>query len=190
LRETLSVTKRSAAKVHLTEAEPIQKEVLMAVAMMSWLLAIPLLGLTTGLRTFTPMAVLCWFAWLGYLPVDGTWAAWTGKFWIAVVFTVLAVGELIGDKLPRTPNRTAPGPLLARLVFGGLGGAICATGMNGPGLEGALLGVVGALLGSFGGFMVRRDIVDKLGCADWPIALAEDVFAILAACFSVHVVTG
>ena len=49
----------------------------MVIAMMSWLLAIPLLGAATGLRSLTPMAVLCWFAYLGYLPVGGTWAGWT-----------------------------------------------------------------------------------------------------------------
>src|SRR6185312_11380030 len=51
----------------------------MAIAMMSWLLAIPLLGFTTGLRSLTPMAVLCWYAYLEYLPVSGTWAEWTGR---------------------------------------------------------------------------------------------------------------
>jgi uncharacterized membrane protein len=162
----------------------------MAVEMMSWLFAIPLLGICTGLRAFTPMAVICWFAWLGYLPVDGTWAAWTGRLWVAIVITVLAVAELINDKLAKTGNRTAPGPLLARLVLGGLGGSICATALNGPGLEGALLGSVGALVGTFAGFMIRRDVVEKLGCPDWPIAAAEDMVAILCAGFALHVITG
>jgi uncharacterized membrane protein len=156
--------------------------------MMSWLLAIPLFGLTTGLRTFTPMAMLCWFSYCGYLSLGGTWAAWTGRLAVAIVFTVLAVGELIGDKLPRTPNRTAPGPLLARVVFGGLGGAISATAMDGSGVEGVLLGVVGALLGAFAGFMVRRDLVEKFGCADWNIAVVEDLFAIVCAGFALHIV--
>jgi uncharacterized membrane protein len=162
----------------------------MAVQMMSWLVAIPLLGLVTGLRTFTPMAVLCWFAWLGLLSVEDTWAAWTGRLTVAIVFTVLAVVELIGDKLPRTPNRTAPGPLLARLAFGGLVGSISATAINGPGLEGVLLGVVGALLGAFAGFMIRRDLVEKIGCKDLPVALAEDLFAILGAMLALHIVSG
>ena len=51
----------------------------MAMAMMGWLLAIPVLGTMTGLRTFTPITVACWFAYLGYLPVEETWAAWAGK---------------------------------------------------------------------------------------------------------------
>jgi uncharacterized membrane protein len=162
----------------------------MAIVMMSWLVAIPLLGMTTGLRSMTPMAVLCWFAHLEYLPVDGTWAAWTAKLGVAIVFTVLAVGELIADKLPRTPNRTAPGPLLARLVLGGLAGSIAATAMDGPGIEGVLLGVLGAVLGAFAGFMIRRDLVQKLDCPDWPVAVAEDLFTIAAAGFALHVITG
>jgi uncharacterized membrane protein len=162
----------------------------MAVAMLSWLLALPLLGLATGMRTMTPMAVLCWFAYFGYLPVEGTWAAWTARLSVAILFTVLALGEFVGDKLPRTPNRTALAPLLARIIFAGLGGSICATAMHGAGLEGVLLAVAGALIGAFGGYMIRRDIVQKLGCPDWPIALVEDLSAILAAMFALHVITG
>jgi len=162
----------------------------MAIAMMAWLLAIPLLGVATGLRSMTPMAVLCWFSYLGLLPVDGTWAQWTASRTTAIVFTVLAVGELVADKLPKTPDRTSPIPLLARLILGGLAGAIAATAMDGPGVEGVLLAVVGALLASFAGFMIRRDLVEKIGCPDWPVAVAEDLFAILSAGFAMHIVTG
>jgi uncharacterized membrane protein len=161
----------------------------MAVTILSWLFAIPLLGFTTGLRTFTPLAVICWSAYLGYLPTEGTWAGWTGHFAVAVGITVLAVGELIGDKLPKTPNRISPMPLLARMILGGLGGAICATAMSGPGLEGVLLGIVGAVVGAFSGYMLRRDIVQKLRCKDWKVAVAEDLFTIAAATFALHVVT-
>ena len=119
----------------------------MAVAMLSWMLAVPLLGLATGLRSMTPIAVVCWFSYLGYLPLDGTWAAWTARIASVAVFTMLAIGEWVADKLPWIPDRIAPGPLLARLVFGGLVGSIAATAMNGPGVEGVLLGVVGAALG-------------------------------------------
>jgi uncharacterized membrane protein len=161
----------------------------MAIAMLSWLLAIPLLGLTTGLRSMTPMAVLCWYAHFGYLPVDGTWASWTARLWVAILFTVLAVGELVADKLPRTPSRISAGPLVWRLILGGVAGSIAATAMQGPGLEGVLLGVVGAVLGAFAGFMIRRDLPVKLACADWQVAVAEDAFAILCAIFSMHVVT-
>ena len=161
----------------------------MAIAMLSWLLAIPLLGFTTGLRSLTPMAVLSWYAWLEYLPISGTWAGWVGRLSVAIVLTVLALGELAGDKMPHAPNRTSPVPLLFRVILGGLAGAIAATAMNGPGLEGVLLGAVGAVLGAFAGFMVRRDLVEKIGCKDWHVALVEDVITILFATFSLHVIT-
>ena len=162
----------------------------MATAMMAWVLAIPLLGVATGMRTLTPIAVLCWFAYFGYLPVDGTWAFWAAKLVTAIVFTVLAIGELIGDKLPRTPDRTSTGPLLARLVFGGLAGGIVAAGLNGSEFEGVVLGVGGALVGAFGGYLIRREIVEKTGCRDWSVAIAEDLIAVGFAIAAMGVVTG
>jgi uncharacterized membrane protein len=162
----------------------------MAVAMLAWMLAIPLLGVTTGLRSMTPMAVLCWFAYLGYLPVSGTWAEWTAFPWVAIVWTLLAVLELVADKLPGTPDRTSRGPLLWRLLLGGLAGGIAATALVGPGIEGVLLAVIGTLLGAFGGYMIRRDLVQQIGFVDWQVAVAEDLFTILAAGFALHVITG
>ncbi|HTD97553.1 MAG TPA: DUF4126 family protein [Edaphobacter sp.] len=162
----------------------------MAIEMLAWLIAIPLLGLVTGLRTMTPMAVLCWFAYVGHLPVDGTWASWTAKLPTAIVFTVLALGEYVADKLPKTPNRTSPGPLAARLVFGGLVGAIVAAGLNGSGIEGVILGVSGALVGAYAGFLIRRELVQRFGFRDWPVALLEDASAVLCAVMALGVITG
>jgi uncharacterized membrane protein len=162
----------------------------MAMAILTWLIAIPLLGLVTGMRSMTAMAVLCWFAYKGDLSLDDTWASWAAKLTTAIIFTVLALGELVADKLPKTPNRIAPGPLLVRVVMGGLIGAIVAAGLNGSGVEGIILGVGGALIGSFGGFLVRREIVSRLDCKDWHVALAEDATAIICAVLAMGVVTG
>lgn len=162
----------------------------MAMAVMAWIVAIPLLGAATGMRTFTPMAVLCWFAYAGYLPVDGTWAFWVAKLVTAVVFTVLAVGELIGDKLPRTPDRTSMGPLLARILFGGLVGGIVAASLNGSEFEGVILGVGGALVGAFGAYLIRREIVMRSGCKDWTVAVAEDLITVGFAVLALGIVTG
>lgn len=162
----------------------------MAIAILAWLMAIPLLGMVTGLRTMTPIAVLCWFAYLGDLPVEGTWASWTARLVSAVVFSVLAAGEFVGDKLPRTPNRVSPGPLVARLAFGGLVGAIVATALRGSAVEGIILGVSSALIGAFGGYLIRREMVQWLECKDWHVAMAEDLLAIGCAIFAMGVVTG
>jgi uncharacterized membrane protein len=162
----------------------------MAVEMMAWMLAIPLLGLTTGLRSMTPMALICWYAYFGWLPVEGTWAQWTARFWVAIAWSVLAVAELVADKMPWMGDRTARGPLLFRLAMGGLAGSIAATALIGPGIEGVVLAVIGALLGAVGGFMTRRDLVEKGGFKDWQVGVVEDLFTIAAVGFALHVITG
>lgn len=162
----------------------------MAIAILSWTLAIPLLGMMTGLRTMTPMAVLCWFAWRGDLPVGGTWAFWSGNLITAIVFTVLAIGEYVGDKLPNTPSRTAIAPLLGRLAFSGLVGAIAATGVTGSAFEGIFLGVIGGLVGTFLGYQTRKHLVQWTGRPDWNIAVIEDASAILLSILAMGVITG
>ncbi len=162
----------------------------MALAMLSWIMAIPVLGMMTGLRTMTPVAVVCWFAYLGLLPVEGTWAFWITRLVTAIIFTILAIGELIGDKLPQTPNRTALGPLLARLAFGGLVGAICATGVTGSAFEGVLLGTLGAAVGTFLGYQIRKRLVEWCERPDWNIALIEDLSAIVISVLAMGVITG
>ena len=161
----------------------------MAMAVMAWIVAIPLLGAATGMRTFTPMAVLCWFAYAGQVSVDGTWAWWAAKLVTAVVFTVLAVSELAADKLPRIPDRTSTGPLVARLVLGGLVGGIVAVSLNGSEFEGVILGVGGALVGAFGGYLIRREIVLRSRSKDWPVAVAEDLITVGFAVLALGIVT-
>jgi uncharacterized membrane protein len=162
----------------------------MTFAVLSWLVALPLLGVLTGLRTMTPIAVLCWFAYRGHLPLDDTWAAWTTHLVTPIVFTVLAIAEVIGDKLPRTPNRTALVPLVARVVVGGLVGALVATGLDGDLVEGIFLGLAGALLGAYGGIQVRRELVQRLSCSDWYIAGLEDAIVLGCSILAMGVITG
>jgi uncharacterized membrane protein len=162
----------------------------MAIAILAWVVAIPLLGGMTGLRSMTPMAVLCWFAYQGHLDVDGTWAFWTAMQITPIVFTVLALGEYLGDKLPKTPNRTAPFPLAARIAFGGLVGAIAATGLDGSAIEGVVLGAVSALAGSFIGFHIRQAMVRENGLPELGVAIVEDLVAICLSIFAMGIVTG
>ena len=162
----------------------------MTMAVMSWMFAIPVLGFCTGLRTMTPMALISWYALLGYLPVGGTWAFWVAKPVTVGLFTLLAIGEYVGDKLPRTPSRIAPFPLFSRIVFGGLVGAIIAASLQGSFLEGILLGVLGAVLGSFGGYHVRHHLVHKSGWPDLRVALFEDVIALALSFLALGITTG
>jgi len=162
----------------------------MAIAMMAWVIAIPLLGGLTGIRSMTPMAILCWFAYRGYLDVDGTWASWSANRITVIVFAVLAIGELIGDKLPQIPNRTAPFPLIARIIFGGLVGAIAATSLQGSAIEGILLGSLSALAGTFFSFHMRHSIVRSQALPDYAAALVEDAMVVGLAVLALGVITG
>jgi len=159
----------------------------MAYEIMSWLIAIPMLGFATGLRSMTPLAVLCWFAYASQLSAD--WAPWISHLSLAIIFTVLAVAELIADKMPWIPDRVAPASLIWRVLLAGFAGAIAATSMQGPGLEGVLLAVVGALLGAFGGYMLRRDLVQRFDCKDWHIAVSEDIIAIGGAIYALRIIS-
>ncbi len=155
-----------------------------------WLVGIPLLGAMTGLRTMTPMAVLCWFAYRHDLHLRHTWAFWAGELVTAIVFTVLAAGELVGDKLPQTPSRLALVPLTARIVFGGLVGAIAATGLKGAAFEGILLGAIAAPIGAFIGFHIRASLKAQNGFPDFHIAVVEDILAIGLSILAMGIVTG
>lgn len=162
----------------------------MTIAVLCWMVAIPLLGFCTGLRTMLPMAVLCWFGYRHQLPVHHSWAFWTTMLVSAIVFTVLALGELVGDKLPNTPNRTALFPLIARVAFGGLVGAVAATALHGAAPEGILLGALGALAGTFTGYQVRHWLTTEKGAPDLVIALVEDGFTLVASVFALSLITG
>ena len=149
------------------------------------MLDLVLLGFATGMRTMTAVAVLCWAAYLGRTPLGGTWAFWMGMLVTAIVFTLAAVGEYVGDTLPRTPSRASTFPAISRMVFGALVGAAGAASIGEPWAGGVLAGVAGALIGTFG--MVRvRAVLSRLVGHDLPVALAESVFALCVSLLAVR----
>jgi uncharacterized membrane protein len=143
------------------------------------------IGIVAGLRALTAPAVVSWAAHLGWLQLHDSPVAFMASTWAAILFSFLAVFELVADKLPTTPNRTAPPALAARLLTGGLCGAcLCVAAHQALGL-GAAMGAIGALAGAFGGYQVRKRLVNGWKIKDTFVALAEDVVAIGLACFLV-----
>ena len=149
---------------------------------MEWMF---LLGAATGMRSMTPIAVVCWFAWRGQLNVHDTWAFWAGNIISVVVFGLAAVGEYIGDTLPKAPNRTSLLPAAARIIFGSLCGAIVATAYLQPIAGGIVFGGVGAVVGTWGGFYLRRWLSTKLRY-DLPIALLGSALALFISVVAVR----
>ena len=96
---------------------------------------------------------------------------------------MLAVGELITDKLPTTPKRTAPALLVARIITGGLCGACLCASAGQSLVVGALLGGIGGIAGAFLGYSIRRSL--DLRIKDAVVAVCEDMIAIGLALFVV-----
>lgn len=146
---------------------------------MSALILVFLLGSVSGLRSLTAPAVVCWAAHFDGLHLAGTKFGFMGHPATVLIFTVLAVVELVADKLPKTPARTAPVGLTARLILGGLSGAAVAAGSGISLYLGGAAGSIGALAGAFAGYNVRRALVSRRHLRDFPVALAEDLIAIV-----------
>jgi len=143
-----------------------------------------LIGLFAGLRALTPPAVTAWAVHLGWLTVDPS-LRWIGSIPAAVLLTLLAIGELVVDKLPNTPSRTALPGLIGRIMTGGLCGTCVAMGGGANAVLGAALGVAGGVIGCFGGYQVRTRLVKALGLRDLVVALVEDAVAIGGSLFVV-----
>jgi uncharacterized membrane protein len=135
------------------------------------------LSIGSGCRTMTPIAVVCWAAYLGYLPATG-WASWTGTLTATVIFTVFAVGEWVGDLLPQTPSRRDLLPALGRIAFGILVASLMWKLENQPVAGGVVIGIVGALIGTVLGYRVRMGLARKIG-RDWPVGIAESMLVLV-----------
>jgi uncharacterized membrane protein len=137
-----------------------------------------LIGVFAGLRSLTAPAATAWAAHLGWLKVSLP-LAWLGSVPAVIVITLLALVELVSDKLPKTPSRTAPLGLGARIVTGGLcGAALCLAGTQPNWLVGAIVGAIGGIVGCFGGYQLRTRLVKALGGPDYGVAVVEDLLAI------------
>lgn len=143
-----------------------------------------LIGVVTGLRSMTAPAALSWGAVLGWLQLGNTWAAFLGFAFTPFILSVLAIGELIADKLPKTPSRKAALPFGGRIITGAFCGAVLGS-TSGAMISGLLAGLIGAVAGTLGGYEFRSRLVKKTGGNDLPVALLEDAIAILAAFFVV-----
>jgi len=141
-----------------------------------------LIGTTSGLRALIGMAAVSWAVHFGILPLGHTWLAFLGYAFTPYILTLMAVGELVNDKLPKTPSRLIPPQFISRIVTGALCGL--AIGISGNGIiTGLVAGIMGAVAGTFGGAKARSVLASRFG-RDLPAALLEDAFALGIAVFA------
>jgi len=143
------------------------------------------IGIVAGLRSLTAPAVVAWGAHLNWLNLHGSPLAFIGSTTAVAILSVLAIGELIADKLPMIPKRTAPVPLMARVVTGGLCGACLCAAAGKSLLAGAVVGGPGGVIGAFVGYATRKWLVNNLHTKDFIIAFCEDMLTIGLAFFLV-----
>ena len=139
-----------------------------------------ILGVTAGLRAATPLAAVALGAWLGWLNLSGTWAAFAGNIITVTILVLIALAELVRDQMPGTGSRKETSSIIARSVAGALSAAVLGL-PSGNWIAGIVLGVIGAVVGTFGGYEVRRWLGKAFGGHDLPAALIEDAVTIAAA---------
>jgi len=140
-----------------------------------------LIGVVAGLRAMTAPAAVSWAARLGWLNLSGTPLAFMGAAATPYIFTVLALGELVNDKLPKTASRKSPPQFIGRILSGALCGASIGAAAGDGLVAGLILGILGAVAGTLGGYEFRSRLTQALGGKGFPIALLEDVIAIALA---------
>ena len=144
-----------------------------------------LLGVVAGLRSQVPAAALAArdveppSAPLAFLASGGGRRA----------AYLAALGEIVADKLPVTPNRMDRGPLIGRIVSGAVAGAVLATarGVRGPRLVlPVATAAAGAYLGSWAGCTARAAVGRATGLPDPAVAVGEDLVAVGLAALAVR----
>ncbi|MGZ5543992.1 MAG: DUF4126 family protein [Limisphaerales bacterium] len=136
------------------------------------------IGIVAGLRSLTAPAVVAWATHFEWLNLHDSALGFMSSTAVVAIFSLLAIGELVADKLPIIPKRTAPAPLLARIITGGLCGACLYAAAGKSLIAGALLGGTGGVIGAFAGYEVRRRLVNNLHIHDFVAALCEDLLAV------------
>ncbi|MBS1816274.1 MAG: DUF4126 family protein [Acidobacteria bacterium] len=134
------------------------------------------IGMVSGMRSLTAPAVVAVAARFGYLTLTGTILGWVASTWAIVLFVVLALGEMVADKLPQTPSRKKVLSFIFRIVSGIFCGA-CLGAATPYAIAGAVAGGLGAAAGTFGWHGLRARMAAAFG-KDLPAALLEDALAI------------
>jgi uncharacterized membrane protein len=137
------------------------------------------LGAISGLRSLSGPAFVSRAASHGHLDLEGTPLAFLGSSRLSKVLVLTELGEVVGDKLPMTPSRTSPPPLLGRAVSGAVVGAAIFVSEGRRATTGAALGSTAAIVAAFAGERLRALAVEKTGLPDPVVALAEDATVLL-----------
>ena len=132
------------------------------------------LGAISGLRSMSGPAFVSSSAAKDRVPLDGTRLAFLGSPIVSKLFLLAAAGELVGDKLPSTPSRTAPPPLIGRAGSGALVGAAIFASEGRRAAAGGAIGAAAAVVAAYAGERLRARLGEITDLPDPAVALVED----------------
>ncbi|QJX45620.1 DUF4126 family protein [Hymenobacter taeanensis] len=132
-----------------------------------------------GFRSMTAPALLS-SNLLKYHPqaLEGSPLRYLQKPLVANGLKVMALGEMAADKLPQMPDRIAPGVLAGRIASGALIGATLYKVNHGSLLNGALLGSLAAVAGSYLSFFLRKQATQSSGLPGGIVGGLEDLLTV------------
>jgi len=106
--------------------------------------------------------------------LEGTQLDFMQSKTVTNVLMLLALGEVVMDKMPFTPNRIKPAGVAFRCLSGVLAGASISKATGGKIGAGALFGAASALASTYISFIVRKSTVKATGIIDPIIGGLED----------------
>ncbi len=112
----------------------------------------------------------------GLRSMTGPATALRGSKWQRAL-PLLALAELVVDKLPNVPSRTIPPAMAARIVSGAVSGAVTSKRSGGNRWLGAILGSAGAIGATYLGAAYRKAASER-NVPPVFAALIEDALAV------------
>jgi uncharacterized membrane protein len=101
--------------------------------------------------------------------------------WLARAASTASFIELVVDKLPHVPARTAPLPMLGRVLSGGAAGFVTGAERRRNIALWTALGAASALVAAGSSYRLRRYAIQRAGLSSATSGMLEDTLALLAA---------
>jgi uncharacterized membrane protein len=141
-----------------------------------------LMGLAGGQRALTPLAAVSVAAACHKMPEGSPTPRILAQPVVAGGLVLLAIAELLGDKMKTAPARIVPVGLAARFTTSAIAGACLAP--RGKGFQGAIVGGVAAVGAAYPGWRARLAMMSAYG--QTRSGLLEDIGVIVSAWAILH----
>ena len=133
-----------------------------------------MVGAVAGMRSLSAPALVSHIGSTGGLPAEHSAFSIFTLPAASTVVKILAVGELIVDKMPFAPKRTIPAAVVTRAIAGAVCGAAICSSKKRSVFWGAVFGAAAAIGTTYAAYELRKRIKNDLHIPDTFVALAED----------------